>query len=111
MNLKTLQDKELCIIQENNIRGGISSVMGYRYLKSDENKTIIYKDASNIYVWAMSLCLPYDEIKLDESVKLEHKLNTSDVFDIGYSIEVDLKYLDALKQRTRILPFFPEKNS
>ena len=38
IRLQTLQDKDLILLLENNIRGGISSVMGDRYVKSDENK-------------------------------------------------------------------------
>ena len=38
ITLQTLQDKDLNLALENNIRGGISSVMGDRYVKSDENK-------------------------------------------------------------------------
>ena len=38
INLQTLQDKDLILLLENNIRGGISSIMGDRYVKSDENK-------------------------------------------------------------------------
>ena len=44
INLQTLQDKDLGLTLENNIRGGISSVMGDRYVKSDENKKIIHHD-------------------------------------------------------------------
>ena len=35
INLQTLQDKEMILLSENNIRGGISSIMGDRYIKSD----------------------------------------------------------------------------
>ena len=45
--LQTLQDKDLILLIENSIRGGISSVMGDRYVKSDENKKILYMDATN----------------------------------------------------------------
>ena len=38
INLETLQDKDMILLLENNIRGGISSVMGDRYIQSDENK-------------------------------------------------------------------------
>ena len=38
INLQTLQDKDLILLLENNIRGGISSIMGDRYVKFDENK-------------------------------------------------------------------------
>ena len=39
----------MILLLENNIRGGISSIMGDRYLESDENKKILYKDANNLY--------------------------------------------------------------
>ena len=42
INLQTLQDKDLFLILESNIRGGISAVMGDRYVQSDEKKHIIY---------------------------------------------------------------------
>ena len=58
----------MILILENNIRGGIISVTGDRYVKSDENKHIIYADAKNIYGHSMSQSLPYDEIKFDENV-------------------------------------------
>ena len=53
INLKTLQDKDLILTLENNIRGGISSVMGDRYVKSNENKKIIYMDATNLHGHSM----------------------------------------------------------
>ena len=42
--------------------------MGDRYVKSDENKKILYIDANNFYGWAMSQYLPYDDIKFDKNV-------------------------------------------
>ena len=53
IKLQTLQDKDLILLIENNIRGGISSVMGDRYVKSDENNKIIYADATNLYGHSM----------------------------------------------------------
>ena len=46
INIQTLQDKDMILLLENNIRGGISSVMGNRYIKSNENKKILYDDAN-----------------------------------------------------------------
>ena len=46
--LQTLQDKDLILLMEKNIRGGISSVMGDRYVESDENKKITFMDATNL---------------------------------------------------------------
>ena len=108
INLQTLQDKDMILLLENNIRGGISSVMGDRYVKSDRNKKILYIDANNLYGWAMSESLPYDEIKLDTNVELEDILNTPDDSDIGYFIEVDLTYPDSIKEKTKNFPFAPE---
>ena len=107
INLQTLQDKDMILSIENNIRGGISSVMGDRYIKSDENKKILYIDANNLYGHSMSEPLPHDEIKFDNTVKLEDILHTPDDSDIGYFIEADLIYPDKIKERTKNLPFAP----
>ena len=42
----------------------------------------------------MSQYLPYDEINFVGDVKLEDILNTSDDSQVGYFVEVDLKYPD-----------------
>ena len=108
INLQTLQDKDMILLLENNIRGGISSVMGDRYIKSDKNKKILYIDANNLYGHSMSQYLPYDEIKFDNIIKLEDILITPDNSDIGYFIELDLKYPDNIKEKTKNFPFAPE---
>ena len=105
INLQTLQDKDMILLLENNIRGGISSVMGDRYIKSDDNKKILYIDANNLYGHSMSQYLPYDEIKFDNNITLEDIINTPDDSDIGYFVEVDLKYPDNIKQKTKNFPF------
>ena len=83
INLQTLQHKDMILLLENNIRGGISSVMGDRYVKSDDIKKILYIDANNLYGHSMSQPLPFVEIKIDQNVKLEDILNTPDDSDIG----------------------------
>ena len=105
INLETLQDKDMIMLLENNIRGGISSVMGDRYIQSDESyKKVLFIDATNLYGHSMSEPLPYDEIKFDRDDKLEDTLNTPDDSDIGYFIEVDLKHLESIKKRTKHFP-------
>ena len=42
IKLQTLQDKDMILLRENNIRGGIPSVMGDRYVKSEEKKDNVY---------------------------------------------------------------------
>ena len=105
--LQTLQDKDMILLLEKNIRGGTSSAMGNRYVKSDDNKTILYSDANNVNGHSMYQPLPYVETKFDRNVKLEDILNTPDDSDIGYFIEVDLKYPDNIKEKTRNFPFVP----
>ena len=107
ISLQTLQDKDMILLLENSIRGGISSVMGDRYIKSDDNKKILYIDAINLYAHSMSQPLTYDEIKFDQNVELEDILNTRDDNEIGYFIEVDLKYPDNITRKTKFFPFAP----
>ena len=72
IRLQTLQDKDMILLLENGIRGGIIGVMGDRYVKSDENKNVLYVDANNLYGLAVIQWLPYDDIKFEtENVCLE----------------------------------------
>ena len=59
-----LQDKNMILLLENKLRGDISAVMGDRYVKTDENKKILYIDAINLYGLSMCQPLPYDEIEM-----------------------------------------------
>ena len=56
----------------------------------------------------MSQMLFYDEIKFEKDICLEEILNTPDGNEIGYFIEVDLKYPDITKKETKNFPFCPE---
>ena len=65
IKLQTLQVKEMILLLENGIRGGISGVMGDSYVESDKDKNILYGDATNIYGFAMNQSLPYDNFKFE----------------------------------------------
>ena len=69
----------------------------------------MYIDANFLYGHSMSQPLPYDEIKFDGNVELEGKSNTPDDSDIGYFVEVDIKYSNHMKEKTKIFPFSPGK--
>ena len=62
----------------------------------------------------MSQPLPYDEIEILHGKiyiylnKLAGNLKTPDDIDIRYSIEVDLRYPDNTKEKTKNFPFCPE---
>ena len=107
IKLRPLLDKNLILTLENNIRGGIGSIMDDRYVQSDDYKKILYVVAFNLYGWAMSECLPYDETKFDGIVKFEEFLNTPHDSDIGYFVQIDLIYPDNIKQKTKNFPFAP----
>ena len=103
--------KELLLLLENNIRGGISSVMGDRHVVSDANKQILYIDANNLYGWAMSQYLPTGDFKkinceYDELL-IEDILNTPDNNEYGYFIECDMLYPAEIKEKTKNFPFCP----
>ena len=89
IKLQTSQNKDMILLIENFIRGGISSVKGDRYVKSGENKKIIYVDATNLYGHSMSQMLPYDDTEMWHGHPdlymnwLEEILNTPDDSDIG----------------------------
>ena len=93
IKLQTLQDKDLILLLENNIRGGISSVMGDRYVKSDEDNSILYIDATSLYGHSMSQMLLYDEIEMWHGHPdkywnwLEEFFNTPDDSEFGYLLK------------------------
>ena len=110
IKLDFIKDKQLLLLLENNIRGGISSVMGPRFIESNENTKLLYIDANNLYGWAMSQYLPTGDFKKmrsfaqeimqsdsAEAVALmneitEDILNTPDDNEFGYFIECDLEF-------------------
>ena len=105
--MEDMQDKDMILLLENIVCGGISSIMSDRYVNSDENKKIFYFDANILYGHSKSQSLPYDEIKFDKNVELEDVLKTPDDSDIGYFVEADLIYPDNIKEKTKNFPFAP----
>ena len=70
IKLDFIKDKHLLLLSENNIRGGVSSVMGEKHVVSDVNKQIFFIDAINLYGWAMSQPLPtgdFENLSLDNN--------------------------------------------
>ena len=88
--------------------------MGDRFVKLDGNRNILSVDATNNYSHSMSQMLTYDEIEIGHGhpdlyiTKFEEILITGDDSDIGYFIEVDLKYPNNIKEKTKVFPFCPE---
>ena len=63
---------------------------------------IIYMDMLCVKIYLMMI------LRFVSNIKLEDILNTSDDSDYGYFIEVDLKYPDEIKEKTKNFPFAPE---
>ena len=74
----------------------------------------LYKDATNLYGHSLIQQLPYGKIEMRHGHsdlymnKLEGISNTPDDSDIGFFIEVDLRYPDEIKEKTKKFPFCPE---
>ena len=113
IKLDYIRNDKLRLFLENNIRGGISSVMGPRYCKSDETTKIIHIDLNNQYGWAMSEPLPTGDFEEFAQFNLqgilEEILNTPDDAEYGYMLDVDLEYPTSLYEKTKYFPFCPEK--
>ena len=112
--LQTLQEKDMALLLEKIIRGGIGSVIGDRCVKLDDIKKILYVDANNLYGLAMSHSLTYDEIEMSYGHpdlylnKLEQILNTPDNSDVGFILEVNKNYPDDKKEETKSFPLAPD---
>ena len=63
IKLHFTKDEHLLLLLENKIRGAISSVMGPRYIESDENTKLLSIEANSLYGWAMSQYLPTGDFK------------------------------------------------
>ena len=70
----------------------------------------MYIDANNTYGCSMSHLLPYDENKFQEIFTLEGISNSPNGSDMGYFVEVDLKYPDNIKEKTKKLTFAAKNN-
>ena len=121
IELDFIKDKDLLLLLlENNIRGGISSVMGPRYIESDENTKLLYIDANKFYGWAMSQYLPtstfeklYFPQEYGEATQLEQIVEDlrfiPDNKPYGFFIECELEYPAEIKEKTENFPLCPRQ--
>ena len=104
---------------EKGLRGGISYI-AKRYAKAnnkymndyDSNKLstfITYLDKNNLYGWAMSEYLPYGEFEWLKNVDELDVMSINEKSDVGYILEVDLKYPKELHELHNDYPLAPEK--
>ena len=101
--LDHIKDKHLLLFLENNIRSGISTILGYRYLQSNIIRQILYIDAKTLYGWPMSQYLPTCEVKqIDDNIpqQIQLILNTPVESDCRYFIKYNVEYPAEIKLTT-----------
>ncbi|XP_049947119.1 uncharacterized protein LOC126455272 [Schistocerca serialis cubense] len=106
---------------ERGIRGGIvhcshrHAVANNKYMKSydssKEESFIGYFDVNNLYGWAMMQYLPVGNFKwlTADEVQTFNVMNVLDEADVGYILEVDLKYPKKCHDQHQDFPLCPEK--
>lgn len=104
---------------ERGTRGGISTIT-HRYARAN-NKCLkdydpeqpsifnIYYDANNLYGWAMSQPLPIGDFEWKTEFEGFDMNEIADDAEIGYILEVDLKYPEELHDLHNNYPVAPEK--
>ena len=122
VKLELLTDLNMLYFFMEGIRGGLSFI-SKRYVKAnnkymknyDLNKPSSYfipVDANNLYGYGMSHKIPCSGFRWcseDEIKELYNEIiNLPNDSDIGYTLQVDLKYPNELHDSHNDLPFFPE---
>ena len=80
------------------------------YKKDNESSYNTYLDANNLYRWVLSQKLPADSLEWKKSTS---KFNVNFIknydSDIGYILEVDIKYPKRLHNITMIYRFYQKE--
>ena len=119
IELEILTDYDMLLMVEKGIRGGICHSI-HRYAKAnneymqnynnnEESSYIQYLDANNLYGWAMSKKLPVNGFKWLDSDKINLIKKYDENNDIGYILEMDVKYPKRLHELHSDLPFLSER--
>ena len=119
IKIKKVSDIDQYLFIEKGTRGGISYI-AKRYAKTnnkymsdyDSNKQltfITYLDKNNLYGWSMSEYLPYGEFEGLKNVDSFHVMSINKKSDVGYILEVDLKYPNELHDLYNDYSLAPEK--
>ena len=119
IELEKISDIDKYLFIEKGLRGGISYI-AKRYAKANnkymndydpkkQSTFISYLDMNNLYGWAMSEYLPYEELKCLTNIDDFNVMSISEKSPIAYFLEVDLKYPDELHELHNDYPLVSEK--
>ena len=120
--LDLLDDPEMFRMLNSNLRGGITTIskrhanannkyMDDGFDPTERSSYILYVDANNLYGQAMSEPLPEGDfawISEDECANIDWRALTADD-RLGYFVECDLHYPDALHETHNEYPLAPER--
>ena len=120
-DLHLLTNREHLEMAENLVRGGVSSVYAKRFVAANNKfikgfdrsrpSTFLFMiDANNLYGGVMEKYpLPLRDFQWNNSITIEEVLSTKLDDDIGYVVEVDIEYPDALHEKHADFPMAPTK--
>ena len=119
VKLEKISDIDKYLFIEKGLRGGISYI-AKRYTKAnnkymndyDPKKSstfISYLDMNNLYGWAMSEYLPYEEFKWLKNINKFDVMSISEKSLIGYFLEVDLECPSELHELQNDYSLAPEE--
>jgi len=112
VKMELMSDIDMIQFVRSSIRGGLSFVNNRHFHveeekeKRDENVSLVYVDANNLYGAAMRFPLPVNDFKWMDSDEIESfsasKISKED--ERGFIIEVDLEYPDKLHETHSSFP-------
>ena len=119
IRIELITDPTMFLMVEKGIRGGLS-VVSHKYAKANNEflpdynpeealSHCVYLDANNLYGWAMSQKMPYQNLQWltsDELTDFDYS-QVSDDSDRGYILEVDLTYPKHLHDEHSEFPLAP----
>ena len=79
------------------------------YDSNKQSAFVTYLDKNNLFGWSMSEYLPYGEFKWLKNVNELDIMSINGKSDVGYILEVDLKYPNELHDLHNYYQLAPEK--
>ena len=79
------------------------------YHSNKESTFITYLDKNNLYGWLMSKYLPYSKFEWLKNVDKLDVMSINERSDVGYILQVDLKYPKDSYKLNNDYPLAPEK--